>query len=145
MTAHAVRVAVVGRVDALAAGDGTGQRALDVVAAVPEIGELFRAPSHEHEVAVVGCTSAQLRDGRFQAQLAQLARAVPMVLVVPCITRHAAIVAARSRALGLVARHDPDEQLARSVRAARRREVAYPPDALAVLLRLLRHVPISRT
>ncbi|HEY6957770.1 MAG TPA: hypothetical protein VI814_03010 [Candidatus Limnocylindria bacterium] len=135
MTARLVRVAIVGEVDALPAHPAL--TSLEVVAQVQEIGELLKAPSHEHEVAIVVCGAADLREANFQGALARLARDVPVVLVVPNITRHASTVAARSRALGLIRRDASTEGLARAVRAVLRGQIAYPPEALTVLLRLL--------
>lgn len=137
MSARNVRVAVAGSVDCFAGRVGLGACALDVVAELPEIGDLLRAPSHEHQVAIVACTAMQLGDPRFHAQLARLARDVPTVLVVPQITRRAATVAAQARVPGLLRRDARPEDLARAVRDVVHGRIAYPPEALAVLLRLL--------
>lgn len=138
MTNRAVRVAVV------FAGDGRQCYprldecpALEIVAELRDIPDLIGAPSHEHRAAIVGCTSTQLADDHFQTQLARLARSVPTVLVVPRVTRGAATVAARARACGLAARGDRPEDLARTVRTVARGRIAYPSEALAMILRLL--------
>lgn len=137
MNMRALRVAVVGAVDGRPAHPALADSTLDVIAEVRELSELLSAPSHEHEAALVGCSPAQLADPRFQSQLARLSRSVPTVLVVPRITRRAATVAARARAYGLVTRDCSPEELSRTVRTVVHGRIAYPPAALAVILRLL--------
>lgn len=137
MSSRSVRVAVVVDAGGLPCYPRLDECSLDVVAAVRTIEDLLGAPSHEHEAAIVACTSHQLTDPRFRARLGRLSRSVPTVLVAPRITRTVAMTAARSRTLGLVVRSaDPDE-LSRTVRAVIRGHIAYPQQALGALLRLL--------
>lgn len=137
MTARVLRVAVVLPVDGASCHPQLDATGLEVVAEVHTIADLLRAPAHEHEVALVGCTAAQLSDPHFRTLLARLARSMPTVLVAPRVTRTAAAVAGRARALGLTSRDMSAERLSHVVRSAAARRIAYPPEALAVLLRML--------
>lgn len=136
MSAHAVRIAVVVGADRARTLPQLADCALDVVAELPAIADLLDAPSHNYEAALVGCTGAQLVDARFKSQLARLARTVPTVLVVPRLTRGATAVAARARLPGLASGDTPAQELTHTVRSVVRGHVAYPPEALNVLLNL---------
>ena len=137
MTLRSIRVALVVGVGGTPCHPRIDECPLEVVAEVGSLDDLIRAPSHEHEVAIVGCSTQQLGDPRFHTRLARLSRAIPTVLVAPRITRGAAVAAARARTLGLAARGDAPEELTRVIRAVAHGHVAYPQQALTVLLRLL--------
>ncbi len=137
MSSRPVRVAVVVGASGSPCYPRLDECPLDIVAEVRTIDDLLGAPSHEHEAAIVGCSAQQLADPRFRARLARLSRTVPTVLVAPRITRTAAVVAARAHVLGLVARGSDPEGLSRAVRAVTHGRIAYPQEALTVLLRLL--------
>lgn len=136
MNARVIRVAVVTGPDA-ACHPRLDETSLEIVAQVQLVGDLLRAPSHEHDVALVGCTAGQLTDPRFEGQLARLARSTATVLIAPHLTRAAALVAGRARVLGLASRNDPPDHLMRVVRAAAAGRISYPPEAIVALLRVL--------
>jgi hypothetical protein len=137
MKTRAIRVAVVRPADRCACHPRLDASRLEIVAEVGALAEMLRAPIHEHDAALVGCTPAQLLDPLFRSQLARLARRTPTVLVPRHLTRMAAMVAGRARVLGLIERDSAPERIAQVVRSVVRRRVAYPPESLAVLLRLV--------
>ncbi len=141
MTHRRLRVCVVDPRPSAPAFPRLDECEIDVVGALQGVNDALRAPIDDHDAVVVGATAAQLRDVRFQSRLARLARRLPTVLVVPRITRHAAVVAATARVAGLVVRDAPPAAFMHALRGACRGEVVYPSEAVARLLPL---VPVAR-
>jgi hypothetical protein len=111
--------------------------AIEVVAEVQTVDDLLRAPAHEFEVAVVGATRAQIADPGFATRLLRLARTTPTVLVPTSVTRASAALAARTRTRGLAGAGCEAAELARTVRAVAHGRIAYPIDAIALILPLV--------
>ncbi len=137
MTRRPLRVCVVDPSATVPAFPRLDECGIEVIGALPGMIHALRTPSLEHDAVVVGAQPAQLRDRRFQSRLARLARRLPTVLVVPRVTRHAALVAANARVAALVVRDAPPAVFMHALRGACRGEVVYPNEAVASLLRLV--------
>ena len=107
---------------------------IEIVAAVQSLADALDAPVREH-AAVIVYADAERTDETFASELAELARGVPTLLIVPRITPKTTRLAVIARVLGLMSR-DAVADVARVVREIVDGRVAYPPDALAILMDL---------
>jgi uncharacterized Rossmann fold enzyme len=108
---------------------------IDIVAALPSLTDALDAPIREH-AAVIVYADVESADAVFHSELAELARVVAIALVVPRITPEVTRLALTARVLGLLARDDIAD-VTRVVREIVHGRVAYPPDALAMLMDLV--------
>ena len=123
---------VVPRRGRRALGRAIDGRALDVVAEVSALDDVLRPPAHEHE-AVLVYAEAKTFSRAFRAKLAELARDTPTALIVPRVTPEIACTAAHARVQGL-STADDEREVAHVVREIRHGRVAYPPDAIPMLI-----------
>ncbi len=142
MTRRRIRVCVVDAGPGVAAYPRLDECDLEVVGALPGIADALRAPISDLDLVIVGAFPRDLRDARFQSRITRLARRLPTALVVPKVTRRAAIVAANARVSALVVRDAPPTTFVHAMRAAFRGEVAYPHEAVTRLLRLVPTQPV---
>lgn len=110
---------------------------IEIVAALPSLADALDAPVREH-AAVIVYADAGPTDETFASELAELSRGCPTLLIVPRITSKTTRLAVTARVLGLMSR-EAVADVARVVREIVDGRVAYPPDALAMLMDLFPH------
>ena len=120
-----------------------GVAGIEIVAAVPSLADALDAPVCGHAAVIVYAGGDDM-DETFGVELAELARSVATLLVVPRITTQTTRLAVTARVLGLLAR-DEVADVTRVVREIAHGRVAYSPDALGILMDLFPRRSPERT